>query len=71
MSNNINSGSGNDLEDLIRLSKEVAKPWKVTTLILAGLLALSIYGNISIAKKKAVINFSADSNVESTISQKK
>lgn len=56
----------NNLEHLIKLSKEVAKPWKFTTIVLAALLAFSIYSNISISKRKAIFNFSADSNIEST-----
>ena len=62
---------GNDLEKLIKLSKEVAKLWKITTWLLGFLLFLSILGNTFLATKKAVIRFSADSNIESTISQKK
>lgn len=61
----------NNLEKLIKLSKEVAKPWKIATGLLSLLLLLSIVGNIILSTKKAVINFSADSNIESTISQKK
>lgn len=61
----------NDLEKLIKLSKEVAKPWRITTWILSILLCLSIIGNIFLSTKKAIIKFSADSNIESTITQKK
>lgn len=61
----------NDLEKLIKLSKEVAKPWKITTWLLAFLLFLSILGNTFLSTKKAIVKFSADSNIESTISQKK
>ena len=71
MSNNLEKNKENYLEHLIKLSKEVAKPWKITTWLLAGLLCLSIIGNLILSNKKAVIRFSADSNIESTISQKK
>ncbi len=42
----------NELEKLIALSKVVAKPWVIATWVLAGLLALSVAGNIYLSLKE-------------------
>jgi len=43
----------NELEKLIALSKVVAKPWVIATWVLAGLLALSVAGNVYMMTQKA------------------
>lgn len=45
----------NDLEKLIALSKVVAKPWVIATWVLAGLLALSVAGNVYMMTRKASV----------------
>lgn len=39
----------NEFEKLITLAKLVARPWVIATYVLAGLLALSVAGNIYLA----------------------
>lgn len=45
----------NELEKLIALSKVVAKPWVIATWVLAGLLALSVAGNIYMMTQKSSV----------------
>jgi len=45
----------NELEKLIALSKVVAKPWVIATWVLAGLLALSVAGNVYMMTQKASV----------------
>lgn len=45
----------NELEKLIALSKVVAKPWVIATWVLAGLLALSVAGNVYMMAQKASV----------------
>lgn len=60
----------NDLDNLIRLAKIVARPWCVCTWILAFLLCCSIGVNAwLIVKGGPIITFGADYNVESDIEQ--
>lgn len=59
----------NDLEELIKLSKIVARPWFIATIVLLFLLILSICGNIYQATKGVDVTFDANSNIESSINQ--
>lgn len=58
-----------DIEELIKLSKIVARPWFIATVLLAILLIVSICGNIYQATKGVDISFDANSNIESSINQ--
>lgn len=53
----------NELEKLITLSKVVAKPWVIATWVLAGLLALSVAGNIYMMTKKTNIVIEQENNL--------
>lgn len=59
----------NDLEELIKLSKIVARPWFIATIILSILLTISICGNIYLATHGVSVTFDADNNIESSINQ--
>ena len=59
-----------DLEKIIELAKEIARPYKITTYILAVLLVLSIAGNIYLATQEVEVVLEADENTESVINQK-
>lgn len=59
----------NNLEELIKLSKIVARPWFIATVLLAILLIISICGNIYQATKGVSVTFDADNNIESTVNQ--
>ena len=59
----------NDLENLITLAKLVARPWVIATYVLAGLLALSVAGNVYLATHGTEITIDADNNIESNINQ--
>lgn len=58
-----------DIEELIRLSKIVARPWFIATIVLSVLLSVSIYANIHLATKGVSVTFDADNNIESTVNQ--
>lgn len=60
---------GNDLERLIALSKVVAKPWVIATWVLAGLLALSVAGNVYLSLNGVEVTMTANDNAKSTITQ--
>lgn len=49
-----------DLEKIIELAKILAKPYKITTYILAVLLVLSIAGNIYLATQSYTIDVMQD-----------
>ena len=49
-----------DLEKIIELAKILAKPYKITTYILAVLLVLSICGNIYLATQSYTIDVMQD-----------
>lgn len=49
-----------DLEKIIELAKEIARPYKITTYILAILLVLSICGNIYLATQSYTIDVMQD-----------
>jgi hypothetical protein len=53
-----------DLEQLIKLSKTVAKPYVIAVGILSALLLLSVCGNIYMATKKQNITIEQE-NIES------
>lgn len=59
----------NELEKLIALSKVVAKPWVIATWVLAGLLALSVAGNVYLMLNALEVTMTANDNSESTITQ--
>ena len=59
----------NELEKLIALSKVVAKPWVIATWVLAGLLALSVAGNVYLSLNGVEITMAANDSTESTITQ--
>ena len=44
-----------DLEKIVELSKILAKPYKITTYILAGLLILSLFANIYLATQEVSV----------------
>lgn len=58
-----------DLEQLIKLSKTVAKPYIIAVGVLACLLFISVCGNIYMATQGTEVSFQADNNVETLISQ--
>lgn len=60
-----------DVERLIALSKIVAKPWVISTWLLAILLALSVICNVYMATHGTEITIDADNNVDSNINQHK
>lgn len=58
-----------DLEKIIELAKEIARPYKITTYILAFLLVLSIAGNIYLATDTNYITIEAADNTSSNVTQ--
>lgn len=58
-----------DLEKIIELAKEIARPYKITTYILAILLVLSICGNIYLATDTNYITIEAADNTSSNVTQ--
>ena len=58
-----------DLEKIIELAKILAKPYKITTYILAVLLLASIAINAWLLSQPAVIEVTANDNKTSSISQ--
>lgn len=59
-----------DLEKLVELGREFAKPWKQATKVLAVLLVLAIVGLLCLAYRDNGILLQADFNNESQITQK-
>ena len=59
----------NELEELIRLARIVAKPYYVAVWILSILLLLSVGANVYLATIENVITIDADNNVESYVEQ--
>lgn len=53
----------NELEKLIALSKEVAKPWVIATWVLAILLGLSVAGNIYMMTQKTSVIIEQENNL--------
>lgn len=49
-------------DKLITLAKLIARPWFIATWILAGLLVLSVIGNIYLATQKVEITIDSDAN---------
>lgn len=60
-----------DLDKIIELAKTIAKPYKVTTYILAVLLLISILANVYLLSQPAVVTFEADNNTSSDVNQTK
>lgn len=58
-----------DLEKLVELGREFAKPWKQATKVLAGLLIVAVIALIIVAFKRDNIVLKADFNNESEITQ--
>ena len=58
-----------DLEKLIELAKIIAKPYKITTIILAVLLLISILANVYLLSQPAVIELTANENNQTMVSQ--
>lgn len=58
-----------DLEKIIELAKILAKPYKITTYILAVLLVLSIAGDIYLATDTNYITIEAADNTSSNVTQ--
>ena len=58
-----------DLEKIIELAKILAKPYKITTYILAVLLILSLLGNIYLATQEIEVSFDANNNIDTNINQ--
>lgn len=52
----------NELEKLITLAKVVARPWVIATYVLAGLLALSVVGNVYLATSSTDIILEQENN---------
>lgn len=58
-----------DLEKIINLSKIIAKPWVIATYVLSFLLLVSVVSNVYIFLKGTEVVFTANENMESTITQ--
>ena len=58
-----------DLEKIIELAKEIARPYKITTYILAVLLVISLVANVYLATQNIEVSFDANDNIESNINQ--
>lgn len=56
----------NELEKLIALSKVVAKPWVIATWVLAGLLALSVAGNVYMSLNGVEVTMAANAKYSAT-----
>lgn len=54
----------NDLENLIKMANIVAKPWKISVVILSLLLLLSVGANVYLAtiENEVIIEHNADFN---------
>lgn len=52
----------NELEKLITLAKLVARPWVIATYVLAGLLALSVAGNVYLVTSSTDIILEQENN---------
>ena len=60
-----------DLEKIIELAKEIARPYKITTYVLGILLLVSILANVYLLSQPAVVTFEADNNTSSDVNQTK
>jgi hypothetical protein len=58
-----------DLEKIIELAKILAKPYKITSYILAVLLVISLLGNIYLATQEVEVVLEADQNTDSVVNQ--
>lgn len=59
----------NDLEELIRLARMVAKPYYVAVWFLSILLFCSVCANVYLATKENVISVDADADNQSFVEQ--
>lgn len=58
-----------DLEKLVQLGREFAKPWKQATKVLAVLLVFAVIGLFLLAYRDNSVILKADLNSESQITQ--
>lgn len=58
-----------DLEKIVQLGREFAKPWKRATQLLSVLLVLSLIGLFLLAYKDSEILLEADYNTHSEVTQ--
>ena len=58
-----------DLEKLVELGREIAKPWKQATKVLAVLLVVAVVALIVVSWRESSITIEADYNNHSEISQ--
>ena len=61
----------NDLEELIRLSHIVARPYYIAVWVLSLLLLISLAGNVYLATQDTEVVFNANKNNKSEITQVK
>ena len=58
-----------DLEKIIELAKILAKPYKITTYILAVLLLISILANVYLLSQPVMVDINANQNTASLVNQ--
>ena len=58
-----------DLDKIIELAKELAKPYKVTTWILGVLLLVSILANVYLLSQPVMVDINANQNSASLVNQ--
>lgn len=58
-----------DLEKIIELAKILAKPYKITTYILAVLLLASILANVYLLSQPVMVDINANQNTSSLVTQ--
>lgn len=58
-----------DLDKIIELAKILARPYKITTIILAVLLALSVGINVYVLTQPITIDIDANNNTSSFVNQ--
>ena len=58
-----------DLEKVVELGREIAKPWKQATKVLAVLLVVAVIALIVVSWRESSITIEADYNNHSEISQ--
>ena len=61
----------NDLEQLIKLSHIVARPYYIAVWVLSLLLLISLAGNVYLATQDSEVVFNANKNNKSEITQVK
>lgn len=58
-----------DLEKVVELGREFAKPWKQATKVLTGLLVVAVVALIVVSWRKNTFTIEADYNTQSHIEQ--